>query len=1019
MNFRLKTILGIALIESLLLLILVLSSLDFLRSSNEEQLLQHAATTSKLFTSATKDAVLATDLASLESFVDEMLTNPEVVYVRIVGDDQMLAEGGQPEALRRQRQPDSGLHTVTDGIFDIRVPITVAGSIYGSVELGLSTRAIQNMFSSARQWATGIAVAEVVLVGIFSFVLGTYLTRSLQQLREASKAIVESGPGHQLQVSGSDEIADVAKAFNAMSSSLQHSYSELKDSLHTQTETVEQLDRNRLKYQAILSSSLDAIITIDQDGKVVDYNEAAERIFGWKYEEIFDRVMSEFLVPEELRDAHEKGMAHYLSTGEGPVLGRRVQLEAMHKSGRRFPVEAAISPIQTPDGPLFTAFLRNIGQQIADQTELRLAATAFDSIEPMFITDEQARIIRVNKAFVQNSGYQEEDVLGNTPSLWSSGRHDKAFYQSMWQALTQTGKWTGEIYNRRKNGEIYPDYLSISSVRDDAGAITHFVAHLLDITYQKTKERELRLASIRARKADEAKSRFLAAMSHEIRTPMNAVLGIFELLQDSALDTGQAELVKTGRESGELLLSIINDILDFSKMEADRLTLENAPFDLHQVLAQSVELLRTQANQKGLWMVLQIDDELPRYAKGDRVRLRQILLNLINNAVKFTHEGGVTIRTRMQPDQGGSFTMHCEVQDSGIGIPIVQQQSLFKEFSMVDQSHSRKYGGTGLGLAISKRLIGLMGGRIGIESQVGSGSLFHFHVKLESASPEEAGPSADTTMKALPSPQTRILLAEDNPANQRIFQAMLSSVNLETDIVSDGFAALEAVSARPYDLILMDISMPRMDGIAAARAIRRLIGPRAKIPIVAITAHSLSGDKERFLSAGMNDYLSKPVNKTELLDCITQWVPQPPISVSFEPVVNTAPEYRKTPEQEPETVKYVDEEALRQLVRDTSAEMAPQLLLGYIADSRDRLRAIEQALDTQDVQKLEFETHTLGSSAAAHGNTELHRVARHIEHLCRSGDSQLAVNECRTLLTVGYRSLEELSLRIESGFDKV
>ncbi|MEM7564541.1 MAG: PAS domain S-box protein, partial [Pseudomonadota bacterium] len=502
MSFRLKTILGIALIESVLLLVLVLSSLDFLRTSNEEQLVQRATTTSQLFTSAIKNAVLATDLATLESSVSDILTNSEVVYVRIYGGDQLLAQGGDKTLLYGQRTPDINLETVDDGVYDVTAQIEEGGIVFGHIELGLSTRSIQGVLDKAQQWVTGIAVLEVVLVAIFSWVLGTYLTRYLSQLRAASKVITETGPGHQLEIKGKDEIAEVAKAFNQMSASLAQTYTELRESIASREETLVTLERNRAKGEAILSSSLDAIITIDQQGNTIDYSEAAEQIFGWEYDEIVGRNMAEFIIPPEMRDAHAKGMQHYLDTGEGPVLGSRIQLEAMHKQGHRFPVEVAICPIDTPDGKLFTAFLRDISQQLESEIELRLIGRAFQTSEAMFITDTRASIIRVNEAFTQISGYQEDELLGNKPSLWASGSHDTEFYKDMWDSLIEKGEWKGEILNRRKSGEIIPEYLHISGVRDREGSVTHYVSHLIDISEQKANEQRLLDAIYQAQQAD-------------------------------------------------------------------------------------------------------------------------------------------------------------------------------------------------------------------------------------------------------------------------------------------------------------------------------------------------------------------------------------------------------------------------------------------------------------------------------------------------------------------------------------
>jgi len=1014
LSFRLKTILGIALIESVLLLILVLSSLDFLRTSNEDQIIQRASTTSKLFASATKDAVLATDLATLESFVDEILTNPEIIYVRIHNNDIVLAQGGQPELLNSQRSFDNALDSVSDGVFDVQAQVKEAGIVYGAIELGLSTQSIQGMLSSARQWVTSIAVLEVLLVAVFSFLFGTYLTSYLRKLQVASKVIEKSGPGHQLQITGHDEIADVANAFNTMSLSLQRTYHELEESLEDREQMLEKLERNRLKNQAILSASLDAIITIDEHGTVIDYNVAAENIFGWKLDEIAGQNIADFMIPHELRETHKQGMKDSLNTGEGPVLGNRIQIEALRKDGLRFPVEAAICPINGPEGPLFTAFLRDLSQHIADQTEMRLASRAFETSEAMFITDANAHIIRINQAFTTITGYQEDEVLGQNPNFLSSGQHDEDFFNKMWSSLLQHGEWKGEILNRRKNGDIFPEYANISVVTDEEGTITHYVAHLVDISNQKLKEQQLRQASQQARQAAEAKSRFLAVMSHEIRTPMNAVLGILGLLRDTPLNQEQLELVKTGRESGEMLLSIINDILDFSKMEADKLELELNSFDLHQLLTLSMDLLRPKAKDKCLAMNLILCDDLPRYVHGDSCRLQQVLVNLINNAVKFTESGNITLRTSVSSLSDHSFKLNCEVQDTGIGIEQTRHKELFEEFSMVDQSHSRAYEGTGLGLAICKRLVKLMGGHLGVKSHLGVGSNFYFNVILSKTNANEIENNQELESLQLPSPDTRILLAEDNIANQRVIRAILRSSGLQVDLASNGQEAVKALRSLPYDIVLMDISMPLMDGMEATRIIRQMDGANSQIPIIALTAHALKGDRERFIASGMNDYLTKPIDKNATLSCIHRWTGGAE-NTRIQTTMNEKTE--STDSTQDSLSDYVDEAVLQQLVRDISADIVPELLIGYIEDTRERILKIREALKSTDAELLERETHTLGSSAGAHGNTRLLKEARKVELLCRDGAVNQAMQLTPDLILLAEKSLDYLATRADTGFE--
>ena len=675
----------------------------------------------------------------------------------------------------------------------------------------------------------------------------------------------------------------------------------------------------------------------------------------------------------------------------------------------------------------------------ASQAQLRKLAQAVEQgSESIIITDVEGRIEYVNEAFVRQTGYAREEVLGRNPRLLQSGRTPREDFHQLWQALTAGRTWRGCFVNRRRDGSEYIDSAVTMPLRDDAGHVTHYVSVQEDVTEKtrmaeeldahrhhleelvRRRTAELDQARAAAETASRAKSAFLANMSHEIRTPMNAILGLTHLLTREEPTPQQASRLSKIEGAARHLLSIINDILDLSKIEAGKLRLEERDFAVQALLDHVRSIVGDSASAKGL--EVEIDtDQTPLWLRGDDTRVRQALLNYAGNAVKFTARGRIMLRAKLLEQQDERVLVLFEVEDTGVGIEPAQLPRLFEAFEQADASTTRKHGGTGLGLAITRRLAALMGGEAGARSTLGQGSVFWFTAWLGRGQPLCSGTPQLAAAEAelrLHHAGARLLLAEDNFVNREVAQELLHGAGLEVDVAEDGREALEKLQRQHYDLVLMDVQMPVMDGLEATRALRAR--PEfAALPVLAMTANAFDEDRAACLAAGMDDFVAKPVDPEGMYATLLKWLPGGrravvPLPVAAEPAAPPPAEEQG--------------DLLAQLALHPGVDVAAALSnLPGMEHRYESLLHVFAEHHGEDAQKLQAHlasgeqrgamlvAHSLKGVAATLGATELAAAARALETRLREEGTPPDAEALRPLVAELERTLEPLVRLIRSA----
>ncbi len=629
------------------------------------------------------------------------------------------------------------------------------------------------------------------------------------------------------------------------------------------------------RQELILHNMRDSIIVTDRAGIITYWNAGATELFGYSSEEMLGRTPA-LLYPEADPAALARDLAAIAEGNEyvGEWQGR-------HKDGTLLWVDLKVTLLRDGVGAAvgYIGVAREITARHQAEEGLRHSEQTFRLLMEaapigICVLNAQDRFEAVNDAYCALTGYTREELLAAQVGDLHPPE-ERAAHMGRLHARSAAGRSEPVEFTLRTRTGERRTVLGRGATIMGADGQPRRLGFVVDITERKTAEEVLRRANAALERASRAKSAFLATMSHEIRTPLNGVIGLTSLLQATPLSPQQSEYVSALHASGEGLLGLISDILDFSKIEAGQLSLEVRTFDPRRLVGEVVGLFTAQARAKGLGLNAQVDPLVPALLAGDAGRLRQVLLNLLGNALKFTAQGEVEIAVSLVEESAEGALVRVAVRDTGIGIAPEAQAAMFEPFTQADASTTRRYGGTGLGLAIARRLVEAMGGQIGVESAPGQGSTFWLTLRLaRNGAAEDVNPAAPPA-RAMPGRRGRVLVAEDNAINRLVVVGLLQSLGCEVETVEDGRQAAEAVGRGHYDLVLMDLHMPELDGFAATAAIRRREGADGQgrhTPIVALTADALAGDAEKSRAAGMDDHLAKPLTRERLAAVLERWV---------------------------------------------------------------------------------------------------------------------------------------------------
>jgi PAS domain S-box-containing protein len=751
---------------------------------------------------------------------------------------------------------------------------------------------------------------------------------------------------------------------------------------------------------AIFNSANFSSIATDAKGVIQIFNVGAERMLGYTAAEVMNKITpADISDPRELI-ARAKALSAELATPITPGFEALVfkasrgiediyELTYIRKDGSRFPAVVSVTALRDAQDVIIGYLLigtdntaRKLVEEEQKKSDQRLRDQQFytrslieANIDAIMTTDPSGIITDVNKQMEALTDCTRDELIGAPfKSYFTDPERAEAAIKLV---LSEKSVTDYELTARARDGKQTVVSYNATTFYDRNRTLQGVFAAARDVTERKRVEAELQQAKAAAESASRTKSEFLASMSHEIRTPMNAIMGIADLLAKTALSPEQDKYVQIFRRAGDNLLNLINDILDLSKVEASQLELEQTGFSLHDHLEKVMEMVATRANEKGLALVCEIAPSAPNDLVGDPTRLRQVLLNLLGNAIKFTESGEVSLRVALDGNFAVPTALRFAVSDTGIGIPGQKLSRVFERFTQADSSTTRRFGGSGLGLTISRRLVELMGGRIWVESDVGKGSVFSFAVPFE-IWPATNRPTL-VTVGVDPEaqlPALRILLAEDSADNCTITVAYLEDTPYQVEIAETGAIAFEKFTAGHYDLVLMDRQMPVMDGLTATRSIRawEQANNRLPTPIIALTASALKGDREMCLAAGCTAFLTKPIKQEVLLQAIKERFLIAPPTVKE---------------------KNLRTDAAVARMNDKIADRIP----AYLRNCRHNADLMLDALDRVDFETVTFLGHQMSGSGGMFGFQDITDLGAAVEQAARSANSDASRNRVNELFS--------------------